>query len=100
MKRKRINWDKADWKQSSYDLAKQFDTQVSYVSRKRAELAPETLGQNIGKPKYKVNWKDVDWTKKNLELAEEIGCTPSLVSQNRKKFSDTSKTYSPRIIVR
>ena len=104
----KIDWASVDWSMRSIDIARLLDVTIDTVSRRRKQLARDTLSHQFR------DWQNVDWSKTNKQLAIELGKSYDTVAKHRyqlgysgeakerevrsdKGISKTTNTPSPEL---
>ena len=90
-----VNWNRVDWSKTNTEIGKETGCKVSYVSRKRCEIAPDTRHHFHYR---KETWQRIDWQgMTNSEIARITGKSKSVVSKWRCDFApDTAKPKTRR----
>lgn len=76
----KIDWASVDWSMRSIDIARLLDVTIDTVSRRRKQLARDTLSRQFR------DWQNVDWSKTNKQLAIELGKSYNTVAKHRYKL--------------
>lgn len=73
----KIDWASVDWTMRSSDIARLLNVTIDTVSRRRSQLASDTLLHQFR------DWHNVDWSKTNKQLAIELGKSYNTVAKHR-----------------
>lgn len=73
----KIDWASVDWAMRSSDIARLLNVTIDTVSRRRSQLASDTLIHQFR------DWENVDWSKTNKQLAIELGKSYNTVAKHR-----------------
>lgn len=73
----KIDWESVDWTMRSSDIARLLNVTIDTVSRRRSQLASDTLLHQFR------DWHNVDWSKTNKQLAIELGKSYNTVAKHR-----------------
>ena len=73
----KIKWESIDWTMRSIDIARLLNVTIDTVSRRRRQLAIDTLSHRFR------DWQNVDWSKTNKQLAIELGKSYNTVAKHR-----------------
>ena len=73
----KIDWAAVDWAMRSSDIARLLNVTIDTVSRRRKQLARDTLLHRFR------DWQNVDWSKTNKQLAIELGKSYDTVAKHR-----------------
>lgn len=76
----KIDWSSVDWTMRSSDIARLLNVTIDTVSRRRRQLASDTLLRQFR------DWHNVDWSKTNKQLAIELGKSYNTVAKHRYKL--------------
>ena len=76
----KIDWSSVDWTMRSIDIARLLNVTIDTVSRRRRQLASDTLLHQFR------DWQNVDWSKTNKQLAIELGKSYDTVAKHRYKL--------------
>lgn len=88
----KIDWASVDWTMRSSDIARLLNVTIDTVSRRRGQLARDTLS-----PQFR-GWQNVDWSKTNKQLAIELGKSYDTVAKHRYQLghSGAAKEREPK----
>lgn len=88
----KIDWASVDWSMRSIDIARLLDVTIDTVSRRRRQLARDTLSHQFR------GWPNVDWSKTNKQLAIELGKSYDTVAKHRYQLghSGEAKEREPK----
>lgn len=88
----KIDWVSIDWSMRSIDIARMLNVTIDTVSRKRKQLARDTLLHQFR------DWQNVDWSKTNKQLAIELGKSYDTVAKHRYQLghSGEAKEREPK----
>lgn len=88
----KIDWSSVDWTMRSSDIARLLNVTIDTVSRRRKQLAGDTLSHRF------MDWHNVDWSKTNKQLAIELGKSYDTVAKHRYQLghSGEAKDREPR----
>lgn len=88
----KIDWASVDWSMRSIDIARLLDVTIDTVSRRRKQLASDTLLRQFR------DWHNVDWSKTNKQLAIELGKSYDTVAKHRYQLghSGEAKEREPK----
>lgn len=81
----KIDWESVDWSMRSIDIARLLDVTIDTVSRRRKQLARDTLS-----PQFR-SWQNVDWSKTNKQLAIELGKSYNTVAKHRYQLGHSGE---------
>lgn len=73
----KIDWASVDWTKRSSDIARLLNVTIDAVSRRRRQLASDTLSHRFR------DWRNIDWSKTNKQLAIELGKSYNTVAKHR-----------------
>ena len=88
----KIDWASVDWGMRSSDIARLLNVTIDTVSRRRRQLAKDTLLHQFR------GWQNVDWSKTNKQLAIELGKSYDTVAKHRYQLghSGEAKEREPK----
>ena len=81
----KIDWASVDWSMRSIDIARLLDVTIDTVSRRRKQLARDTLSHQFR------DWPNVDWSKTNKQLAIELGKSYDTVAKHRYQLGHSGE---------
>ena len=81
----KIDWASVDWSMRSIDIAKLLDVTIDTVSRRRRQLASDTLSHRFR------DWQNIDWSKTNKQLAAELGKAYNTIAKKRCQLEQSGK---------
>ena len=86
----KIDWVSIDWSMRSIDIARMLNVTIDTVSRKRKQLARDTLLHQFR------DWQNVDWSKTNKQLAIELGKSYNTVAKHRYQLGHSGEAAIKR----
>lgn len=88
----KIDWASVDWTMRSIDIARLLNVTIDTVSRRRRQLARDTLSHQFR------GWPNVDWSKTNKQLAIELDKSYDTVAKHRYQLghSGEAKEREPK----
>lgn len=81
----KIDWSSVDWTMRSSDIAKLLNVTIDAVSRRRRQLANDTLSHRFR------DWQNIDWSKTNKQLATELGKAYNTIAKKRCQLEQSGK---------
>lgn len=81
----KIDWSSIDWTMRSSDIARLLNVTIDAVSRRRRQLASDTLSHRFR------DWQNIDWSKTNKKLAAELGKAYNTIAKKRCQLEQSGK---------
>jgi hypothetical protein len=81
----KIDWASVDWTKRSSDIARLLNVTIDAVSRRRRQLASDTLSHRFR------DWQNIDWSKTNKQLAAELGKAYNTIAKKRCQLEQSGK---------